>query len=103
MNAQELLDDLRERHVEVSAAGDSLRLVAPRGVLTEELRRILSDRKPELLKLLGGSGAAGVQPDSGQADAERIAAMPLDEFARAGLIVQVKSSVLGCRVLFVSD
>ncbi len=34
---------------------------------------------------------------------EEVAAMTLDEFARAGLIVRVWSNVLGCEVFFVSD
>lgn len=38
----------------------------------------------------------GVTPD-------QVAAMRLDEFAQAGLVVRVWSEVLGCRVLFVSD
>ena len=43
----------------------------------------------------GGAAPAG---DSG-----RVAAMGLDDFAQAGLIVQVRSEVLGTDVLFVSD
>ena len=36
-------------------------------------------------------------------DAGRVATMKLDEFGRAGLIVQVRSKVLDADVLFVSD
>lgn len=35
--------------------------------------------------------------------AEEVAGMGLDQFARAGLIVRVSSEFLGCDVLFVSD
>ncbi len=34
---------------------------------------------------------------------ENVAGMDLDTFARAGLIVQVSSRVLGCEVLLISD
>ena len=46
------------------------------------------------------------QIDAGEPSSEvkgRVAAMPLDEFATAGLTVRVWSNVLGCEVLFVSD
>jgi hypothetical protein len=47
-----ILSGLAARGVRISAVGDRLRVEAPSGVLTEELRQILADRKPELLKVL---------------------------------------------------
>lgn len=38
-----------------------------------------------------------------QSQAEEVALMGLDEFARAGLVVKVSSSIIGADVLFVSD
>lgn len=52
MTAKALLADLVARDVRLSAAGDKLRVNAPRGALTAELRRALLDHKPELLKAL---------------------------------------------------
>ena len=55
------------------------------------------------------AGFAGSQPPrsgekSGGGDlAAGVAAMTLDEFATAGLVLRVRSTVLGCEVLFVSD
>ena len=45
------------------------------------------------------------EPDvrGGAPEAGRVAGMKLDDFARAGLIVQVRSEVLDADVLFVSD
>ncbi len=49
------------------------------------------------------STSAGFAGREGAHLAEQIAAMPIDEFATAGLIVTVRSEALDCRVLFVSD
>ncbi len=56
MTARALLADLAARDVRLSVAGDRLRVNAPRGVLTTELRRTLSEHKVELLSLLSGRG-----------------------------------------------
>lgn len=32
-----------------------------------------------------------------------VASMPLDRFARAGLVIKVRSEALGCSVIFASD
>jgi hypothetical protein len=58
MTAEALLEQLRARGVDVWADGDRLRYRAPRGALTEELRRGLAERKWELLALLDGGRAA---------------------------------------------
>lgn len=104
MTAAKLLSDLEQRDVAVTVEGGQLRVDAPRGVLTEDLRRTLSEHKPEIVALIRdrtpapGSGASE-QPGE---DA-RIAAMTLDDFAEAGLVVRIRSRILGALVLFVSD
>lgn len=52
MIAKALLADLLTRDIRLSEAGDKLRVNAPTGALTAELRQILSDRKVELLDAL---------------------------------------------------
>lgn len=49
MTVQELLDTLRRSGVKVTVNGDRLRVAAPQGVVTPEIRRQLSERKPELI------------------------------------------------------
>lgn len=85
MNAQRLLAELERSGVILAPRGDRLHVDAPKGVLTEEIRQQMVQQKPELLRLA------------------RVAAMKLDDFAQAGLIVQVFSDRLGTRALFVSD
>lgn len=104
MTAEELLNDLVQRDVAVTVDGERLRIDAPRGVLTEELRRSLSEHKLEIVELIQRRPPA---PDEDPAEqpvkVERIATMTLGEFAQAGLIARVRSNILGCEVLFVSD
>jgi amino acid adenylation domain-containing protein len=50
---------LAERGVEVTAAGDQLRLRAPKRLLSPALRDELARRKPELLALLGSAAGDG--------------------------------------------
>ena len=52
MNARTLLDDLRSRDVLLDADEGRLVVDAPGGVVTEDLRASLVERKPRLLKLL---------------------------------------------------
>lgn len=52
MTARALLADLADRDIRLSVAGDKLRINAPRGALTAELRQTLSEHKPELLEML---------------------------------------------------
>ena len=62
MNAIALLSRLRELGIRIEAVGDRLRLRAPQGSLSDELRAALSRNKQELLFLLsGGAGADDVQ------------------------------------------
>jgi len=65
MTAQDLLTELERSGVAVSVAGDRLHVEAPRGVLTEDLRRLLAERKPELIAVLAVEAAW--PPDSHEA------------------------------------
>ena len=112
MIAEEVLAELRRRGVRVEARGEVLHVEAPRGMLSPELVQSLRQLKPELLRLLRlvavGAGTVGealggvseVQPSLWVAE---VCAMGLAEFARAGLVVEVWSRVLGEAVVFASD
>lgn len=52
MNALEILADLRRAGATVTIAGDKLRLEAPQGVLTNELKQRLATQKSEIIRLL---------------------------------------------------
>jgi hypothetical protein len=52
MNASKLIEELRSRGVVVEASGDRLRVDAPKGVVTEELREALAEHKTEVMALI---------------------------------------------------
>ena len=52
MNTLDLLAELKRLNVKLSLAGDKLRLEAPAGVLTPELKEAVSQQKPALVALL---------------------------------------------------
>lgn len=52
MTTHELLAELKRSGVVVSLAGDRLRVEAPTGTVTEDLRRLLVEHKPELMAVL---------------------------------------------------
>lgn len=52
MTPNALLDKLRQLNVKVTLNGDKLRLDAPKGVLTPELKEAVSQQKPALIALL---------------------------------------------------
>jgi hypothetical protein len=54
VSAQVLLERLRQCDVRLEADGELLRVDAPAGAVTEELREALVEHKPKLLKLLEG-------------------------------------------------
>jgi|MudIll2142460700_1097286.scaffolds.fasta_scaffold23847_4 hypothetical protein len=60
MTAQAILDHLEQNGLKVKASGDKL-LVAPRGVLTPEIRDLLRQRKLEILALLQKPVAAPIE------------------------------------------
>ncbi len=105
MNPQELLADLERLGVAYSVEGQHLRLEAPRGAISDEMRQALKEHKPQIVELLcqrqrapATGGHCGEPSKAG-----RVAEMTLEAFAEAGLILKVRSEVLGCSVLFVSD
>lgn len=57
MSPLELLETLRRSGAEVIAEGERLRVQAPRGVLTEEIRRALAEQKVQLLAELSIASA----------------------------------------------
>lgn len=61
MSASALLSELRRRDIHLRAEGDELRLSAPAGVLTVELREALRRYKGDLLVLLGSAQALAGQ------------------------------------------
>ena len=52
MNAAKLIEELRSRGVVVEAAGDRLRVDAPKGAVTPELREALAEHKTEVMALI---------------------------------------------------
>ncbi|SFU36724.1 non-ribosomal peptide synthetase [Pseudoduganella namucuonensis] len=52
----ELLEKLRNSGIQLRLEGAQLRVVAPKGALTADLREVLTARKEELLDLLRGNG-----------------------------------------------
>jgi hypothetical protein len=54
MTPLDLLAELERRNVKVSLAGDKLRLEAPAGVLTPEIKEALRQHKAALIALLSG-------------------------------------------------
>ncbi len=108
--AEELLEELRRCGVQVEARGEVLHVEAPRGALSPELVRSLRRLKPALLRLVApeasrtvGETLGGVAETGGSLLTAEVCAMRLEEFARAGLVVEVWSSVLDEAVVFASD
>ena len=62
MNQHQLLGELFHRGVKVWADGDQLRVRAPQGALTPELRDSLAVHKQEILSLVCSSNIAHVLP-----------------------------------------
>jgi hypothetical protein len=110
MTAAEILSELHARRVEVAVIGGRLRYrpasAVPEALLSElrangaELIQLLSAREtPRLQQALPG----GVTDPKQSVLIAEVVAMTLDEFAQAGLIVEVASRVLDEVVLFASD
>ena|ERR1700733_606396 len=55
MTAAVLIHELADKGIRLSRSGDRLRIVAPKGKITVELRSLLVSRKPELLAALAKS------------------------------------------------
>jgi hypothetical protein len=110
MMAEELLEELRRCGAQVEARGEVLHVEAPRGALSPELVRSLRRLKPALLRLVApeaartvGEALGGVSETGASLLTAEVCAMRLEEFARAGLVVEVWSSVLDEAVVFASD
>ena len=78
--ASSLLTHLSTQKAVVSAEGGHLRVEAPKGVLTDQLRQDLRHHKPEIVALLQQQ--------------EQVLDMSLEEFARCNLLVELR--VPGC-------
>lgn len=76
MKLDEVLDALRERRIDVDVEGNKLRLRAPAGALTDELRRAVEAHKGSLLQLLSPA------PGTEGARNERLLGLLRDHFAR---------------------
>ncbi len=107
--ALEVLAELRRRGVLVEARGEVLHVEAPRGTISPDMLRRLRLLKPELLRLVAaapptvGDGLGGVSAVQPSLLVAEVCAMPLADFARVGLVVEVWSKILGEVVVFASD
>ena len=77
MTTLELLRELHIRDIYVEAAGDKLRVSAPQGAVTPEIRTLLIAQKAALLALLSEGTeqsveANSVQPEVGQSEEDDI-------------------------------
>ena len=97
MSALELLEDLKSRGVRLTVQGEQLIYKAPRGVLTDDLRKKIIRHKPALLPVLRQTAPLN---DGDQAD---VAKMTLAEFARSGRTVRVRSRLLGEDIWWVAN
>ncbi len=103
MTPESILQRLQSQGVELQAAGDRLRF-RPVEAVPPELFAELREHKAELLGLLGDRVADSIGGvDAGSVSAAEVCAMRLSEFATAGLVVEVRSVVLGEVVVFASD
>ncbi len=105
MGAESVIAEARSCGVELRAAGDRLRF-RPAEAVSPELREKLRTYKPEILRFLRPAVAdalGGVRRARPSLLAADVCAMPLNDFARAGLVVEVWSERLGEIVLFASD
>ncbi|MCU0680764.1 MAG: amino acid adenylation domain-containing protein [Polyangiaceae bacterium] len=105
----ELLHGLALAGVRLKAEGDQLRVSAPKGALTAELRERLVRHKLELLSLLGRGGEAAVdgaeivprpRPD------ERYEPFPLTEMQQAywlGRSAAFRGGSVACQIYFEAD
>ena len=110
MIAEEVLEEVRSRGAHVEARGEVLHIEAPRGALSPELVAAMRQLKPELLRLVGlasltvGNALGGVtELDEPSFLVAEVCALPLEDFACAGLAVKVWSKVLGAVVILASD
>jgi hypothetical protein len=107
--AEEMLEELRRRGVQLEARGDVLHVEAPRGILSPEMVAALRQLKPKLLRLVAlalpavGDALGGVAPVQPSLLAAEVCAMPLADFAQASLVIEVWSRVLEEAIVLASD
>ena len=75
MTAVEILSLLAEKGVKLSVVDGQLKVSAPKGVLTAELRQLLVSNKLEILELLSTTGKSSAQEPIPVAD--RNSSLPL--------------------------
>lgn len=104
MRPEILIEELRQKGVQLQPRGERLRYW-PVERVPPELLNELKAHKGEILRILEvgsvATGLGGVQAPT--VTAGEVCAMPLSEFAEAGLVVEVRSEVLGEVVIFASD
>jgi amino acid adenylation domain-containing protein len=96
MNLQDLLHELAQRGVRLETESGQLRIRAPKGALTEELRHALAAHKTELLRRLGAGGAdEEALPRIAPVPEDRYAPFPLTDIQQAYWIGRGDSMDLG--------
>lgn len=93
MNPAELIAEAERRGVRLEPRGDRLHLEAPSAPPPEFLDA-LKRHKPDVLSILAMRSTLGV---------EDVPGLRLEELNRLGLVVEVRSEVLGERILFAAD
>jgi hypothetical protein len=66
MTAKAVLNHLRSLGVRVSVEGDRLRIDAPAGVLTPEVKAVIAENRAELIRLLQGNMSPVVLGPNGE-------------------------------------
>jgi hypothetical protein len=106
MDADSLLAEVQDRGVEIRAAGGDLE-IRPSGALLPALLAELRAHKPEVLRRLArpavSDALGGVSESSPSLLAAEVRALQLEDFALAGLVIEIRSDVLGETVIFASD
>lgn len=110
MTATQVLEELKDRHVELVVVGDRLRF-RPAQAVPEELKEAMRAHKAELMEVLKARDAVavadalhdGVSESPPSLLASEVVAMSLEAFSGAGLVVTVHSERLGEKVVFASD
>ena len=98
MTASSLLADLDTQGIRLYPEGEQLRVDAPKGLLTPELRQALTKNKADLLKALQERQGQ----DWGGRSLEHVMVMSADAFREAGIAVTIQSFLLGETVVLAS-
>lgn len=85
LSAPTLIEEASRRGVRLTVAGERLRVEAPAGTLTPELRAALAAHKADILRRLRENST--VQPPS---SVDTLLGMPLAEFGRRHVALRVK-------------